>query len=51
MVQIKPKGTKFSCAINIMDIGNVVEISDTTKNIKNFVCLLQDFAEPSKSSL
>ena len=38
MVQIKSKGTKFSCAINRMDIGNVVEISDTTKGIKNFVC-------------
>lgn len=38
MVQIKPKGTKFSCANVIVDIGEVVDIVDTTKDIKNFVC-------------
>lgn len=36
--QIKAKGTKFSCAISRTDIGNVVDVVDTTKNIKNFAC-------------
>ena len=36
--QIKPKGTKFSCAISSVDIGGVVDIVDTTKDINNFVC-------------
>ena len=36
--QIKYKGTKFSCAISRSDIGDVVEIVDTTKDIKDFVC-------------
>ena len=38
MVQIKSKSTKFSCAISRSDIGDVVEIVDTTKDIKDFVC-------------
>jgi len=38
MVQIKSKGTKFSCANVRIDIGKVVEIVDTTKDIKDFVC-------------
>ena len=37
-VQIKAKGTKFSCSISRVDIGSVVEIVDTTKDIKDFVC-------------
>ena len=36
--QIKAKGTKFSCANVIVDIGDIVEIVDTTKDIKDFVC-------------
>ena len=36
--QIKAKGTKFSCSISRVDIGSVVEIVDTTKDIKDFVC-------------
>ena len=38
MVQIKSKGTKFSCANVMVDIGDIVEIVDTTKDIKDFVC-------------
>lgn len=38
MVQIKSKGTKFSCANVRIDIGDVVEIVDATKDIKDFVC-------------
>ena len=37
-VQIKAKGTKFSCTNVIVDIGNVVDIVDTTKDIKDFMC-------------
>lgn len=36
--QIKAKGTKFSCSISRVDIGGVVEIVDTTKDIKDFMC-------------
>lgn len=36
--QIKAKGTKFSCSISRVDIDDVVEIVDTTKDIKDFVC-------------
>ena len=36
--QIKAKGTKFSCSISHSDIGDVVEIVDTTKDIKDFMC-------------
>lgn len=38
MAQIKPKGTKFSCAISRSDIGKVIDIVDETKNMKNFAC-------------
>jgi hypothetical protein len=38
VAQIKAKGTKFSCANVRIDIGDVVEIVDTTKEIKDFVC-------------
>lgn len=38
MVQIKSKSTKFSCADVRIDIGKVVEIVDTTKDIKDFAC-------------
>lgn len=36
--QLKTKGTKFSCATSRSDIGVVVEIVDTTKDIKDFAC-------------
>jgi len=35
--QIKAKGTKFSCA-NVINTDEVVEIVDTTKDIKDFAC-------------
>ena len=38
MAQIKTKGTKFSCANVRIDIGKVIEIVDTTKDIKDFAC-------------
>jgi len=45
--QIKLKGEKFTCAVNRMDIGKVIEIVDTTKEIKNFACaeVLEEFYE------
>ena len=45
--QIKSKGTKFSCANVRIDIGDVVDIVDTTKDIKNFACAeaLESFYE------
>ena len=45
VAQIKAKGTKFSCANVTIDVGDVVEIVDTTKSIKNFACaeMLQEF--------
>ena len=48
--QIKVKGTKFHCAIERTDIGKVVEIVDTTKNIKNFTCAeaLESFYEDDR---
>ncbi len=36
--QIKAKSTKFSCSISRSDIGDVIEIVDTTKDIKDFAC-------------
>lgn len=36
--QIKAKSTKFSCADVIVNIGDVVEIVDTTKKIDDFTC-------------
>ena len=36
--QIKSKWTKFSCAISRSEIGKVIDIVDTTKDIKDFVC-------------
>lgn len=32
------KGTKFSCAVSRSDLGEVKEIVDTTKDIKDFAC-------------
>lgn len=45
--QIKLKGTKFSCSMPITNIGKVIEITDTTKNIKDFDCAeaLEEFYE------
>ena len=36
--QIKFKGTKFACAVDRNGIGKVIDIVDTTKDIKDFVC-------------
>ena len=36
--QIKAKGTKFSCATSRIDIGEVIDIVDNTKDIKDFAC-------------
>jgi hypothetical protein len=36
--QIKAKGTKFSCTISRFDIGDIIDIVDTTKDIKDFAC-------------
>ena len=43
--QIKGKRTKFSCSIDRLDIGKVIDIVDTTKDIKNFSCpeVLEEF--------
>lgn len=45
--QIKAKWTKFSCAVGKDDIGKVVEIKDTTREIKDFTCAeaLESFYE------
>lgn len=36
--QIKQKRAKFTCAVLELDIGEVVELADETKNIKDFAC-------------
>ena len=36
--QIKAKGTKFNCSNVRIDIGDVVEIVDTTKDTNDFMC-------------
>lgn len=36
--QIKVKGAKYTCAVLEYDMGSVVSIKDTTKDIKNFAC-------------
>ena len=45
--QVKPKGTKISCAVERVDVGDVVSIKDTTKEIKDFACAeaLESFYE------
>lgn len=45
--QIKTKGTKFSCAISRFNIYKVIDIVDTTKDIKDFACAeaLEEFYE------
>lgn len=45
--QIKGKRTKFTCATVRINIGNVKEIKDTTKEIKDFACAeaLESFYE------
>ena len=45
--QIKLKGTKFACTEIKFQIGKVIEIVDTTKNIENFTCAeaLEQFYE------
>lgn len=50
-LQIKSKGTKFSCAISRFEIGNVIEIVDTTRDMKDFACaeVLEEFYEDDES--
>lgn len=45
--QIKSKGTKFACTEIKFQIGKVIEIVDTTKDIENFSCAeaLEQFYE------
>ena len=45
--QIKAKWNKFNCAVGKDDIGKVVEIKDTTSEIKDFTCAeaLESFYE------
>ena len=45
--QIKSKGTKFACTEIKFQIGKVIEIVDTTKDIENFTCAeaLEQFYE------
>ena len=45
--QVKPKGTKISCAVERFDVGDVVSIKDTTKEINDFACAeaLESFYE------
>ena len=47
VAQIKSKGSKFTCAIDTVDIGEVIEIVDTSKEIKDFACAeaLEQFYE------
>lgn len=48
--QIKLKGTKFACTEIKFQIGKVIEIVDTTKDIENFTCAeaLEQFYEDEK---
>lgn len=45
--QIKLKGTKFSCSKIIVNTGKVINIVDTSKDIKDFACaeVLEQFYE------
>ena len=45
--QVKPKGTQISCAVERFDVGDVVSIKDTTKEINDFACAeaLESFYE------
>lgn len=45
--QIKAKGTKFTCSNVKLNVGKVVSIKDTSKDIKDFVCAeaLESFYE------
>lgn len=49
--QIKIKCTKFSCTTGTIDVGKIVEIVDTTKEIKDFVCAeaLEQFYEDEEN--
>lgn len=48
--KIKLKSTKFACAIDIADIGKLVDIIDTTKDKKDFACAeaLEEFYRDEK---
>lgn len=48
--QIRPKGTKISCAIGRFDIGKVINIKDETKNKLDFACaeVLESFYQDDK---
>ena len=50
MPQIKSKGVKFACGITRTEFSKVLEIVDTTKDIKNFTCAeaLEGFYEDDK---
>lgn len=50
MAQIKSKKTKFNCAISRKELGKVINIVDTTKEIDNFSCAeaLEIFYEDEK---
>ena len=45
--QIKSKWNKFNCAVGKENVGKVIEIKDTTKDIKDFACAeaLESFYE------
>ena len=49
--QIKLKGSKFSCAIDRVDVGKVIKIVDTTKNKISFACaeVLEQFYEDDEN--
>ena len=45
--QVKSKWNKFTCAVGKENVGKVIEIKDTTKDIKEFACAeaLESFYE------
>lgn len=45
--QIKPKGLKLACSDIKINIGKVISITDTSKNIKDFTCaeVMENFYE------
>lgn len=50
MPQIKAKGTKFACGVTRKEFGRVLEIVDTTKDIKGFSCAgaLEEFYQDNE---
>lgn len=47
VAQIKPKGTKYSCSIGLVNATDIIEVVDKTKEIDDFVCAeaLESFYE------